>query len=163
MHLALTAALLIAAPPSHSLSGEWVISEGEQPEPAAGAVHRPDPCWGANTVWTLIQDGDKVAAALTPGYFQGGAQPSVVVTRFDYASGTVSEGRLVLNGMAGSYTRYLHGPAPGQDNKGTAEPVTYSLTYDTKTQHLVGMRAGKKFWAAPLVREARKECGPPPP
>jgi hypothetical protein len=57
----------------------------------------------------------------------------------------------------------LQGPALSGSNAGgkvdlAASGEAVSLTFDAKSQHLVGTRNGKAFWAVPFVRSTASNC-----
>lgn len=123
------------------LSGEWIIG-GSHAEPAAGGLVECD----ADQILTFTQTGVRLQGSLTAC---GG-----LCTQQESLDGTNHEGVVHLEGKgSGNLNTATSDVAIGT----TAYDVSYDLTYNPKTQHLVGKRLGQPFWAVPLVRPS---CAP---
>jgi hypothetical protein len=115
-----------------NLSGAWVF--GESNEPPAGPVY-------ACTAGQLLSINDQ-GGALSGGVSICGG-PCMLRETF---TGRNTKGVATFDG------EFQGNLAP------VAETVSYTLTFDPKTQHLVGTRSGRPFWAAPLVQPSKQEC-----
>jgi hypothetical protein len=115
-----------------NLSGTWVF--GESGEPPAGPVY-------ACTAGQLLTINDQ-RGALSGGVSICGG-PCALRETF---TGKNTKGVATFEG------EFQGNIAP------VAEVVTYRLTFDPQTQHLVGTRSGRPFWAAPLVAPSKAEC-----
>jgi hypothetical protein len=119
-----------------NLTGAWVF--GETNEPAAGPVVSCNPF----RLWNLVQVGSNVKASVEACLGPCGAyqEPS---------QGTNQSGNLHLVGSS------------SESPMSSPTPVTYEVSYNVVTQHLVGVRNGKTFWAAPFIQQT-SGCGPRP-
>jgi hypothetical protein len=115
-----------------NLSGQWVF--GERNEPAAGPIVD---C-SAGQILTINDQSGELSGGVARC-----AGPCTLIKTFtgDRKAGAVT--------LTGSFKGNLE-PAPTR--------VTYTLTYNPQTQHLVGTRAGVSFWAAPLVQPDDGSC-----
>jgi hypothetical protein len=128
---------------AQDLSGEWIIG-GSHAEPPAGGIVECD----VDQVLTLTQTGVRLQGSLNAC---GG-----LCTQQETLDGTNHEGTVHLEGKGGgNLNTATSDVAVGT----TAYDVSYDLTYNPKTQHLVGKRLGQSFWAVPLVRPS---CSPHP-
>jgi hypothetical protein len=108
-----------------NLNGAWVF--GSRNEPPAGPVA----ACSADQVMSINEQGGTLAGAVA---VCGGGCAKV-----ETFSGSNNGGTVVLHGVF-------------KGNLGNdAVPVDYKLAFDPKTQHLVGLRSGVVFWAAPWV------------
>jgi hypothetical protein len=123
------------------LSGEWIIG-GTRAEPAAGGIVE---CT-ADQILTLTQTGVRLQGSLNAC---GG-----LCTQQELLDGTNHEGEVQLQGKGNGN---LGGATSDTSIGETGYDVDYTLTYNPKTQHLVGKRLGQAFWAVPLVRPS---CAP---
>lgn len=115
-----------------NLSGQWVF--GERNEPAAGAIVD---C-SAGQILTINDQ-----AGVLSGGVARCAGPCTLIETF------TGERKQATVTLTGSFKGNLE-PAPTR--------VTYTLTYNPQTQHLVGTRSGATFWAAPLVQPTDGSC-----
>lgn len=115
-----------------NLSGQWVF--GERNEPAAGAIVD---C-SAGQILTINDQAGELSGGVARC-----AGPCTLIETF---TGERKQGAVTLTG---SFKGNLE-PAPTR--------VTYTLTYNPQTQHLVGTRSGTTFWAAPLVKPTDGSC-----
>jgi hypothetical protein len=123
-------------PTAANLSGAWVY--GDANEPPSGPVVSCNPF----RLWNLAQMGNAVTATVNACLGPCGAyqEPS---------QGTAQAGALHLVGA--SMESPLSSPSA----------VSYELSYNAATQHLVGTRNGKPFWAAPFIQQST-DCGARP-
>lgn len=129
----LTPAPRVSAPVTiDNLSGTWVF--GERNEPAAGG----ELGCSASQILTINDQ-----AGVISGGVARCAGPCTLIETF---AGEREGGKLTLTG---SFKGNLE-PAPTR--------VTYALTYNPETQHLVGTRGKTTFWAAPLVKPTDGTC-----
>lgn len=109
-----------------NLSGKWIF--GSRNEPPAGPVA----ACSQDQVMSILDQGGTVAGAIALCGSSG-------CDKEENFSGSNNNGQVVLQGaFIGNM---------GSDT--TA--VDYTLTFNPKTQHLVGTRSGQPFWAAPWV------------
>lgn len=114
------------------LTHTWYHATGSA-EASPGPVRE---CWTQQTL-TLRQTGTALSGELLE--CSGPCPPAVALTGSN-ENGTVK----------------LRGVSPLQPER----TVVLELRFDAASQHLVGTRDGKPFWAAPLVRP--EPCGSPP-
>lgn len=119
-----------------NLSGKWVF--GSRNEPPAGPVA----ACSQDQVMSMLDQGGTVAGTIAL-CGSGGCDQE------EGFSGSNNSGQVVLQG---SFTGNL-----GSDST----PIDYKLTFNPKTQHLVGTRSGETFWAAPWV-VPKSGCAPSP-
>lgn len=122
---AIGASPLRAPVSSRDLTGDWVF--GERTEPGAGAIATCNPPQSLR-----LTQADEILT----GQVSSCSSSCNTIESFQ---GTNQEGVVQA---AGQYKGNL---------SRSPEPVTYILRYDAATQHLVGTRNGRKFWAAPWV------------
>lgn len=117
------------------LSGRWVF--GTQDEPSPGPVLGCYP----SSLWVLTQNGETLT---------GGMTTCVGPCGYAYEDFTGSNHDGTVSIIA---TVHQQPDVP-------PSTASYSLTFDARTQHLVGTRNGAPFWAAPFA--PRGDCGPAP-
>ncbi|MBU6429601.1 MAG: hypothetical protein KGR26_11355, partial [Cyanobacteria bacterium REEB65] len=94
-------------------------------------------------IWNLTQNGDAVHGSVLAC-----VGPCSAFT--EETDGIDASGSLTLSGEA-------------KDNPAASgSAVTYSLSFGTQSQHLVGTRNGQPFWAAPFIQKPASMCGPAP-
>lgn len=120
---------------AEQLDGDWVFGDGH--EPAAGPVAD---CQALQTMTLQTVGAGRLHAAV-----QTCVQTCEQLESLD---GIDDQGQVTLSGSF-------------QGNFGQPPiAVSYTLRYDTATQHLVGTRNGTTFWAAPY--EPSADCPPSP-
>lgn len=120
-----------ATSPVHigDLTGRWVI--GSNREPGAGPVVACEP----DQTLQIYQEGEVIHGDVA---VCGGGECRTL----EAFEGVNRYGAVQLDGRH-------------QGNQmDRPEEVSYRLTFDAKTQHLVGTRNGQRFWAAPWVQKA---------
>ncbi|MDB5098269.1 MAG: hypothetical protein JWM80_2690 [Cyanobacteria bacterium RYN_339] len=123
------------------LSGQWIIGGSRAEPPAGGLV-----ACGADQILTLTQTGVRLQGSLDAC---GG-----LCTKQEQLDGTNHDGDVQLQGTGDGN---LGGAAADNPVGNTKYDLSYILTYNPKTQHLVGKRLEQPFWAVPLVRPS---CAP---
>ena len=153
-----------------NLGGSWLYNQPTAPgdtavpnpsEAAAGALAF---CAGRHLYawhWALTQFGDQVTGTVVYDS-PGGVMQNFGLT--ETVTGTLTGNSLILNGT------YTPNVFPPTTTAPTPTPVTYYLTYNAQTQHLVGSRNGKPYWSAPFVMPddpnapaSARDCGLPVP
>lgn len=132
------------APVSASdLSGAWVFGDGQEPAPGPVVTCAP------TQTLTLYHTGGTLH-----GDVQTCSRPCDTPEDCREACKTLEAfegtGRDGAVSLAGKY----HG-----NQLDRSEPVTYALTFDPATRHLVGTRNGRAYWAAPWGKPTARRCG----
>jgi hypothetical protein len=139
-----------------NLNGTWTVYTVS--DVAAGPQPR---CTNGNILitetWNFVQQGN----TLTDDYVYlspGGAYRCDQYT--EHTTGTVDNGRVVLNGNAGRKD-----VCSGASAAPSSLPMAYDLRFNAATGHLEGTRNGQPVWLAPVRFPTNEwqECGPPRP
>ena len=152
--LFLLPAVAVAGPPD--IAGPWT------PVPATTKEKGPafaDGCFRTPTFAELTVDGETVSMSWTFGEMLSGAETDFDSGQNETAKGRWKKDTLTLKGER----TWWYGEYGAKPTETGSDEVRYELSYDKKSEHLVGTRNDKPYRLARVKKRTEPmECGDPP-